>query len=248
MALEHRTLAVEVWMGPLRFSSVVAACAGFVLASCGDSSKEKASRGSAAGSSGAAGSGMAGGGLSAGDGGRGMAGDSSSDSGSNAGGQGGVSDSLLDIIIPGRGCWPSQPQAMDGQIPCTMFEAQLMATDCGCESAILPDLLVQMRELLATTGFCDGAADVSCADLCFCEFQQFSGSELTSCQNDLDPMPSAAGFCYVDAEQGVGDPALVADCPETMPRMLRVIDPSGTITMGFIPEGGPVLFISCSGT
>jgi hypothetical protein len=84
---------------------------------------------------------------------------------------------------------------------------------------------------------------------CFCEIKQTTGDDLTACQNDeADPPqnPSTGaqvdGWCYVDATTTpqIGDPKIVADCPETEKRIIRFVG------KGAAAPGG-TLFITCSG-
>lgn len=65
--------------------------------------------------------------------------------------------------------------------------------------------------------------------------------EKNACLTDPNFVP-AAGWCYVDplpppSGQGIGDEAVVADCPDTEKRSLR-----------FQPASGTLAYVSCVGS
>jgi hypothetical protein len=49
-----------------------------------------------------------------------------------------------------------------------------------------------------------------------------------------------SGWCYVDPDRGLGEPALVASCPENLRRMVRFV---GSATR----DGSAMTFAVCPG-
>jgi hypothetical protein len=146
---------------------------------------------------------------------------------------------------------PLEPAA-DGSVPCTLIEARPDTPACECDPARArkaPTASVRARvvEQLRNEAVSCGTADPTCADACICEVLQVNqvpgqdAAALERCQ--LDPEPAGVeGWCYVadSDEQSIGDPELVARCPETAKRALR-----------FTGQGlakGSVTFISCAGS
>jgi hypothetical protein len=116
------------------------------------------------------------------------------------------------------------------------------ACDAPGRKPIDPQKAGLLAKVSGESGCSDGACD------CFCEVEQLSGSELEACQNDLSPVPVdpatgsiVNGFCYVDAttRPAIGAPELVASCPATERRMIRIV--------GEEPERtGSTMFITCA--
>lgn len=83
-------------------------------------------------------------------------------------------------------------------------------------------------------------------DACICEVEQYTGAALEACRGELSD-PSEEGFCYVDAAPMPDEPAdsealaarraLVASCPSSAKRILRV--------GGELPAPGSTLFFAC---
>ncbi len=80
---------------------------------------------------------------------------------------------------------------------------------------------------------------------CFCEIPQSTGDELVACQNDTSDYPvvqgnEVAGWCYIDAGSSppVGNPALVAKCPENEKRIIRFVGDGEA-------RNGATLFVAC---
>ena len=80
----------------------------------------------------------------------------------------------------------------------------------------------------------------ACDSACACELQQPDGSDLVACQNDEVIADGIYGFCYIDEDAGIGNPALVADCPESMKRRLRFVGDN-------TPAADAVVFLACAG-
>jgi hypothetical protein len=90
---------------------------------------------------------------------------------------------------------------------------------------------------------------------CFCEIlheantsstpctMDGTGCDLWSCQNDVNAVSTANGWCYVDDSGAtpLGNPAIVKNCPSTEKRQLRFVG-SGS------PVSGSTVFITCEGT
>src|SRR5262249_22502187 len=56
---------------------------------------------------------------------------------------------------------------------------------------------------------------------CICQIQALDGDASSACENDTNA--STPGYCYLDAELAIGDPSLLAGCPASMQRRIRVI-------------------------
>lgn len=145
----------------------------------------------------------------------------------------------------------------DGLVSC--FVAELKPGSCDCaQTARVPlpaaSFTAAVKQL-AASGVCGGSSGVSCDTLCGCGIVQATGtgsdpsSELYACQNELTPAPSVNGFCFIDqtrtdasgAPAPLGNPAIVAECPASDPRLLRFV---GAAT----PASGASVFLGCSGT
>jgi len=98
---------------------------------------------------------------------------------------------------------------------------------CRCEAALgrlapTADFAENVRTELRLAGACDGTTGIACADFCIREIVQLEGEDLVRCQTDVSAT-GPAGFCYVDPAAGAGDVSVVADCPATSQRKLRVL-------------------------
>jgi hypothetical protein len=128
--------------------------------------------------------------------------------------------------------------------------ASVLAADaaCACDAAKnlkspAAGLAKAIADRAKQTGACGDVSGVDCQSLCICELEQCSGEALTQCQTDTTPIAQLPpGFCYVDASIAppLGSPALVATCPESSRRELRILGPT--------PEPAPLLFVTCSST
>lgn len=132
--------------------------------------------------------------------------------------------------------------ASDGSAQCAVIEA-LPASACSCDAAknrrpVSDTLASAARRELAATLQCgpDAADGVPCESFCLCEIG--AASDMASCQND--PKPQGTGWCYVEAERGIGNPALVAACPETSRQLVRF---AGDET----PAPGANVLVACLG-
>ena len=138
-----------------------------------------------------------------------------------------------------------------GQAHCVLsLAAPALGQACVCDAdrslSLAPPGIAKAVVLQArVSGSCDGVSGVACSDLCVCDLEQSRGAALTQCQSDAATPTTElpAGFCYIDASQDppLGNPALVAGCPQGSPRMLRVLGPAPV-------EPAPLVFLSCYGS
>ena len=89
-------------------------------------------------------------------------------------------------------------------------------------------------------GLCGADPLPTCESYCLCEIEQLEGADLSVCQNTVTPPLDLYGYCYVDADQGIGNSEIVEDCPPTGRRLLRFV---GDDT----PTNRSIAFISCTG-
>jgi hypothetical protein len=127
--------------------------------------------------------------------------------------------------------------AEDDTVACNLVETtpQLAPGEaCNCDPRVArvpPNEVVDsvVRGQLANDVVSRCAADdPNCTRACLCEVQQVQDVDsnpddaLEVCrQNEL--ASGVEGWCYVDDEQNIGNPALVADCPATARRKLRFV-------------------------
>jgi hypothetical protein len=142
---------------------------------------------------------------------------------------------------PTGGCLPrSLSVDASGRIPCFMVEA--VRGTCSCDSAsgraaVSDALDAAIRRQMERTSACGGTTGVVCSDFCLCMIVQLEGAALTTCQTDVSAI-GPPGFCYVDPAQDAGTADLVAACPETEKRELRVLG-------GETPATGALIFLAC---
>jgi hypothetical protein len=133
-----------------------------------------------------------------------------------------------------------------GQVPCSVVEAVPDVDGaCGCDATQgrkdieSVDLRQAVRVELEANRLCGGDTSVNCNSFCLCEVKQLEGADLTACQAGSKD-PNRYGYCYVDADQGIGDPALVSQCPATQKRLLRW-------TGEGLPANGSSMMMACLG-
>ena len=141
-----------------------------------------------------------------------------------------------------------------GTVPCKVIEA--IAPQPGLTEAELcatPGRVLLEAELrgpaekeVREAGRCDAELYPSCSELVMCRVlpaQTEGEAALAACQNDSTPV--ANGFCYVDATQQIGNPDLVAGCPETKKRLVRLVssDPDDNP----MPRKGATVLVACRG-
>jgi hypothetical protein len=138
-------------------------------------------------------------------------------------------------------CFPRPLVATNGEVACRVVEAS-PATACTCDapgrSAPSSTLETNVEAELTLRGQCGGSSGVSCSDYCLCEIEQLSGSDLDACQNQEAAPDDIYGFCYVDPDQGFGNPSLVSACPATQRQLVRFVGSD-------VPRQGASAFIVC---
>jgi hypothetical protein len=129
-------------------------------------------------------------------------------------------------FLTGR-CMPrSLPVDSEGHVSCTAMAFRSGSPGCRCDEAgfgaLAADALRAGKDRLQQAGVCDVAGQPACDDLCGCELLQKTGSDLETCQQQDGTLNGAAGWCYIDPSQGAGSSSLVASCPQTQRRVVRV--------------------------
>ncbi|MES1182220.1 MAG: hypothetical protein ABUL60_00320 [Myxococcales bacterium] len=239
-------------------STPSAAGAGASATSGGSSGASAGSSGASAGSSGAS-AGSGGSALSA----AGHAsGGSAVEGGVGAGGSSGEGgpetiNIYVDQVRGREGCLPRPLPVVEaaadgfeaGQVHCQLAVVAEPGAGGACTCAAADHLKAASASLEAAvlkqaqaTGSCGGDSGLDCQSLCVCELEQCSGAALTQCQTDATPVADLPpGFCYVDATvvPPVGSATLVASCPQSSRRELRILGP--------VPDPAPLLFVGCFG-
>jgi hypothetical protein len=153
----------------------------------------------------------------------------------------------------GNRCLPrSLATAEDGTVACNLVETipQPENGACNCDPTAArraPDPVLDsvVRAQLAAERGSPCGTDANCVNACLCEVLQVqqvptNGPDaLDVCRED-ESASGVEGWCYVDADQNLGNPALVENCPATQRRVLR-----------FVGRGlGPntTTFVACQGS
>jgi hypothetical protein len=152
----------------------------------------------------------------------------------------------LKEALRGR-CLPRELVANDdGTVPCAVIEANPGSCTCDPNQRRAEPKTEEIKKAvlkqLEATGICGAAPLPSCNTFCMCEILQTEGDQLQACQNreNFGTETSPIGYCYVDAEQGIGNANIVANCPASSRRLLRFV---GDDT----PKQGSIAFIACLG-
>jgi hypothetical protein len=101
-----------------------------------------------------------------------------------------------------------------------------------------PSKVSALRERLSDSRYCGQPGQPGCDELCVCGLAQLDGSELEACQNETTVSANVAGFCYIDAALGIGEPGLVRDCPAGRKRRLRLLGAG-------VPRSNATSFVMC---
>ncbi len=177
--------------------------------------------------------------------------------GTSAGGVAGAPGNVSIVELRGReGCLPRGLPVVEtagdgvevGQVRCHITEVRAPGAGAACACDMSQNLVAapsnivdKIRTNAESSGICGGASSVSCATLCACDLLQSTGAALTECQTDatLSIAEMPPGFCYVDVTltPPLGNAALVATCPASSRRELRILGPVG--------QPAPFLFLSC---
>jgi hypothetical protein len=146
---------------------------------------------------------------------------------------------LMDAMTPTLrgGCLRGQ---LSEAVHCKLVEARPDGDgECSLPGSVeLPDeLKASAYDRLQRSGDC-GAGAPACNDSAWtlCEIAEAGPDCLENGRI------TSTGWCYVDADQGLGDPELVAHCPARQKRILRLVDP-----LDRIQAEGAVMLISCVG-
>jgi hypothetical protein len=133
-----------------------------------------------------------------------------------------------------------------GQVDCSVVEAVLDEDgQCFCDPSKgrapvdSDDLERSVRSELSKHKKCGEGTGVSCSDYCQCEIEQLSGAELSACQMGSND-PNLYGYCYVDADQNIGNPELVERCDPAPRRLLRWVGDG-------LPANGSTMMMACFG-
>jgi hypothetical protein len=140
----------------------------------------------------------------------------------------------------------------DGTVACNLVETIPQPEgECVCDPNFgrrEPDAVldsVVRGQLASERNSPCGMGDPGCTRACLCEVlqvQQVTGNPtnaLDVCRENEDAA-GVEGWCYVDADQGLGNPALVENCPATQRRLLRFV--------GRGLEPNSTTFVACTGS
>jgi hypothetical protein len=139
------------------------------------------------------------------------------------------------------------------QLPCHVVETtppEGFSAGAGCPEGRDPidpnnekdqRLASAVRDYLRAAGSC-GAGASSCEDYRLCRLRALQGPDRDRCQNDASEIEDAVGYCYIadTADQQIGNPELVEECPESERRLLRFVGRN-------VPARGSAVFIACAG-
>jgi len=158
---------------------------------------------------------------------------------------------LLDRLgssVAGQCFEPTLTTDDEGQVACLVIEATTVdagqANACNACELAGRDAVSDVHKPAE-----DQIRDENPSYNCFCEIPQLAGAQpgqpLWTCQNDAAKAPvlpnggPVDGFCYVDANSGVGNPEIVSNCPASEQRLVRFVGAGA-------PEAGTTVFITCA--
>ena len=119
---------------------------------------------------------------------------------------------------------------------CAVIEARPSdGSDCDLPGRTVPggyaeDLAQRVEYQMRTQGY-------SRADFTLCQIPALEGDALDDCENSAGG-GDGAGYCYLDEDQGLGDPALLASCPASMKHRIRFVGDD-------LPAAGALTYVSC---
>jgi hypothetical protein len=136
--------------------------------------------------------------------------------------------------------FPLTPDVKTGQVACLVIEASKSTNGaCDCNKAGRHPIASENSGAIDAT---KGHGDFDC----FCQIDQLKDAEADACRTDPRTQPAAGGknadgWCYIDATAfpAVGNPDLVAGCPLTERREVRLVGKGRG-------EPGSTLFITCA--
>jgi hypothetical protein len=119
--------------------------------------------------------------------------------------------------------YPSLPVDKDGNLRCKLLEFHSDVVDCGAlgrspASGPYVDAFLSQLNLQADPG-----------STTICEISPLPGdprdpsSAAYACSHESEPSLTPAGYCYIDPDLDLGDPALVEACVSGNRRRVRVV-------------------------
>jgi hypothetical protein len=133
-------------------------------------------------------------------------------------------------------CLPRPLDAENDTLNCMVIEGVTSPewSQCLLKGRVEVDAAIAdiIRRQMQNDGLCDvPGSTTTCASIQFCGLKQLSDEmdptllPKQRCQNELgfETKSSIPGFCYIDQDQGIGNPALVATCPPANKRKLRIV-------------------------
>gem|GEM_PF-2980174 len=161
-------------------------------------------------------------------------------------------------------CLPrSLPLGEDGALACALVEVGNpdAIEDCAVpgREEVTSSLRGTLERALASDGWCgEGSSPTPCSELTLCALLPATGSDAEACLDD--PAANGEGYCYLDAMQDldgdgvpsctvtnpradcVGNPELLASCPDEARRALRFLSDGDTAT----PRAGARRYLGCA--
>ncbi|HWP09992.1 MAG TPA: hypothetical protein VNN72_29820, partial [Polyangiaceae bacterium] len=119
---------------------------------------------------------------------------------------------------------------------CAVIEARPAdGDDCETAGRVTPDgygadVVERVRSQLGALGY-----DPQSYDLC--QIPPLEGDALDACLSEPSEHAASAGFCYLDPEQGLGDPNLLANCAPSMKHAIRLVGE---------PRHNAMTFVACA--
>jgi hypothetical protein len=143
-----------------------------------------------------------------------------------------------------------------GTVPCDVVEA-ISSNDktwCNCQAngrtTVSSELSSAIFGSLVSDSVCGAPPLPDCSGICLCQLNELlpgtTSGDLCLNQLNVDKTTPDPGFCYVDPSQGVGSADVVAACPGTDKRIIRIVGNGSASTYHGAPAPGKVL-IACSG-
>ncbi|HVR19762.1 MAG TPA: hypothetical protein VMS65_08700 [Polyangiaceae bacterium] len=160
--------------------------------------------------------------------------------------------SILDIFRERLGgqCLPRQldidqneASPSFGKVSCSVIEAVQTQGECSCDPTkgrapvSSKDLRAGAKDGLREYRACGG--DIDCNSYCLCEIEQLEGEKRDACLAG-STAPDLYGYCYVDADLGIGNPALVERCEANKKRQLHWVGEG-------LPANGSIMLMACLG-
>jgi hypothetical protein len=136
-----------------------------------------------------------------------------------------------------------------GLVPCEIVEAldpsrgrEGVDCDFGRVTLNLSDTRDQkldaaVRRALEKAKKCGKGTNLRCDQYTLCKIQQLTDP---ACRDNPGDLMGTYGYCYIDEQQGIGNPELVASCPASEKRILRFVGEN-------VPATGATVFIACAG-